>query len=48
MHLGQNRLRVRVLAVSDTYPMFIEPTISQVPLGFSGYILIQKLIDTKI
>ena len=44
MHLGRNRLRVRVLAVSDTYPMFIEPTITQVPSGFSGYIW----LDTKI
>ena len=36
-----------VLAVSDTYPMFIEPTITQitrVPSGFSGYIW----LDTKI
>ena len=29
---------VRVLAVSDTYPMFVEPTITWVPSGFSGYI----------
>ena len=34
-HLRWNRLRVWVLVVSDTYPMFIEPTITQVPSGFS-------------
>ena len=33
MYLGWNRLRVRVLAVSDTYPMFLEPTITWVPAG---------------
>ena len=39
-----NRLRVRALAVSDTYPMFIEPSITSVPSGFSGpHSLIQKL-----
>ena len=32
------------LAVSDIYPMFIEPTITWVPSGFSGYIW----LDTKI
>ena len=42
--LGQNRLWVRFLAVSDIYPMFIEPTITWVPSGFSGYIW----LDTKI
>ena len=40
-----NRLGVSmILAVSDTYPMFIEPTITWVPSGFSGYIW----LDTKI
>ena len=33
-HLGRNRLRVQVLAVSDTYRLFIELTIAWVP----GYI----------
>ena len=42
--LGGNRLWVRFLAVSDIYPMFIEPTITWVPSGFSGYIW----LDTKI
>ena len=42
--LGRNRLRVRFLAVSDIYPMFIEPTITWVPLGFTGY----TWLDTKI
>ena len=42
--LGRNRLGVRFLAVSDIYPMFIEPTITWVPSGFSGYIW----LDTKI
>ena len=42
--LGRNRLWVRFLAVSDIYPMFIEPTITWVPSGFSGYIW----LDTKI
>ena len=32
------------MAVSDIYPMFIEPTITWVPSGFSGYIW----LDTKI
>ena len=36
--LGRNRLWVRFLAMSDIYPMFIEPTITWVPSGFSGYI----------
>ena len=36
VHLGRNRLRVRILAVSDTYPMFIESMITRVS---SGYIL---------
>ena len=39
--IGAHRLRVRVL---DTYLMFIEPTITRVLLGFSGYIW----LDTKI
>ena len=39
-----NRLWVRFLAVLDIYPMFIEPTITWVPSGFSGYIW----LDTKI
>ena len=43
-HLGRNRLWVRFLAVSDIYPMFIEPTITWVPSGLSGYIW----LDTKI
>ena len=42
--LGRNRLWVRFLAVSDIYPMFIEPTITWVPSGFSEYIW----LDTKI
>ena len=42
--LGRNRLWVRFLAVSDIYPMFIEPTITWVPSGFSGYIW----LDTKV
>ena len=42
--LGWNRSRVQVLAVSDIYPMFIEPTITWVPSGFSLYIW----LDTKI
>ena len=42
--LGRNRLWVRFLAVSDIYLMFIEPTITWVPSGFSGYIW----LDTKI
>ena len=42
--LGRNRLWVRFLAVSDIYPMFIEPTITWVPSGFSGYIW----LDTEI
>ena len=42
--LGRNRLWVRFLAVSEIYPMFIEPTITWVPSGFSGYIW----LDTKI
>ena len=44
MHLGRNRLWVQFLAVSDIYPMFIQPTITWVPSGFSGYIW----LDTKI
>ena len=36
--LGRNKLWVRFLAVSDTYPMCIEPTITWVLSGFSGYI----------
>ena len=42
--IGWNRLWVRFLAVSDIYPMFIEPTITWVSSGFSGYIW----LDTKI
>ena len=42
--LWRIRLWVRFLAVSDIYPMFIEPTITWVPSGFSGYIW----LDTKI
>ena len=42
--LGRNRLWVRFLEVSDIYPMFKEPMITQVPSGFSGYIW----LDTKI
>ena len=45
-HLGRNRLRVRFLAVSDIYPMFIdiEPTITWDPSGSLGtYGLTQKL-----
>ena len=45
VHLWRNRLCVRVLVVSDkSYPMFIEPMITWVLLGFSGYIW----LDTKI
>ena len=43
--LGRNRLRVRFLAVSNIYPMFIEPTITWVPSGFSGWT--QKLCWKK-
>ena len=43
-HVGRNRSRVQFLAVSDIYPMFIEPTITWVPSGFCGYIW----LDTKI
>ena len=43
-HLGRNRLRVRVLAVSNTYLMFLEPTVIPVLSGSLGtYGLIQKL-----
>ena len=42
--LGRNKLWVRFLAVSDIYPMFIEPTITWVSSGFSGHIW----LDTKI
>ena len=42
--LGRKRLWVRFLAVTDINPMFIEPTITWVPSGFSGYIW----LDTKI
>ena len=42
--LGRSRLWVRFLAVSDIYPMFIEPTITWVISGFSGYIW----LDTKM
>ena len=37
-HLRQDRLWVRLLAVSDIYLMFVEPTITWVPSGFSEYI----------
>ena len=37
-HLVRKRLRVQVLAVSDTYPIFIEPKIIWVPSGISRYI----------
>ena len=44
----RNRLWVRFLAVSDIYPMFIEPTITWVPSGFLGtYGLTQKLCLKK-
>ena len=36
--LGGNKLGVKVLAVSDTYIMFIEPTITLIPSRFSGCI----------
>ena len=46
-HMGWNRLWV--LAVFDTYPMFIKPTITRVQSGFSGYIwLDRKIVLTKI
>ena len=46
--LEQNRLWVRFLAVSDIYPMFIEPMITWVPSGFSGtYGSTQKLCSKK-
>ena len=45
--LGQNRLWVRFLAVSDIYPMFIEPTITWVPSVFSGYIWLDPRIVLK-
>ena len=41
--MGRIRLWVRFLAVSDIYPMFIEPMITWVSSGFSGYIW----LDTK-
>ena len=37
--LWRIRLWVRFLTVSDIYPMFIDPTITWVPSGFSGYIM---------
>ena len=43
-----NRLRVRVLSVSDTYHVFIEHTITRVPSGFSGYIRLDTKILSKI
>ena len=46
-HSGRNRLLVQVLAAPDTYSMFIEPTITRVPSGFSGYIWLESL-HTKI
>ena len=48
VHLRQMRLQVRVLAVSDTYPMFTEPTITRAPLEFSGYIWLDTKIVLKI
>ena len=44
-HLGRNRLWVRFLVVSDTYPMFIEPTIIWVSLRFR---VSPGTYDTKI
>ena len=44
---GRNRLWVWFLAVSDIYPMFIEPTITWVLSGFSGYIWLDKKIVLK-
>ena len=49
--LGRNRLWVRFLTVlSDKYPMFIEPTITWVTSGFSGYIMAwpQKIVLKQI
>ena len=37
-------LALTALAVLDTYPMFIEPTLTRVLSGFSKY----KWLDTKI
>ena len=37
-YFGRNRLRVRVLTVSETYPMFMEPTITRVFQGFLGIV----------
>ena len=42
-----NRLRVQVLVVSNTYPMFIEPTISRFPSGFSGYIWLDIVFEKE-
>ena len=41
----QNKFNARndFVALSDSYPMFIEPTITRVPSWFSGYIW----LDTK-
>ena len=36
------------MAVSDTYPTFIEPTITWVPSGFSGYMWLDTKIVIKI
>ena len=36
------------LAVSDIYPMFIEPSITWVPSGFSGYIWLDTKLCLKI
>ena len=44
---GRNRLWVRFREVSDIYPMFIEPTITWVPSGFSGYIWLNTKIVLK-
>ena len=46
-HLGWNRLRVWALAVSDTYPKFIELLIAWVPSGFSGCIWLDAKIVFK-
>ena len=45
--LGRNKLWVQFLAVSDNNPMFIEPTITWDPSGFSGYIWLDSKIVLK-
>ena len=42
--MGRYMLWVRFMAVSDIYPMLIEPTITWAPLGFSRHIW----LDTKM